>query len=214
MAAAPTVPFYGKDIDRLAKLGLAHKALIESGKFLENWPVTVANSGVLKQRIDIYQSAYEDAIHGDRREIAHRIAASDDAGTTWQKIVNYACSTEEDNTELLERMGVTTKSRRNSSTNTQTELFPPDLMVVNLDQKGVVRASCSRERRRYTHEIWVSEGDPRMEEGWYHKASFGDCTNMEMGGYQSGKEYSFRCRIIGRDNKVGPWSHTVTIVVT
>jgi hypothetical protein len=90
----------------------------------------------------------------------------------------------------------------------------PDLAVVNLDRKGWVLGMCPRERRRYTWEIWVTEGDPRLEEGWQYKASFGDCTKMEMDGFQSGKEYSFRCRIIGRDNKPSSWSLAVTIMVT
>lgn len=211
---APNVPFYGKDSDRLAKLDIAYKALLDSGTFLENWPLTVANIQQFKGRIDQYRGAFEDAIHHDRRAIAERISAAEIAGATWQKIVNYACSTEQDNSVLLERMGVaTTRSRRSGST-TAPGLYPPDLTVVNLDQKGAVRASCSRERRRYTYDVQVTEGDPRMEEGWHHKASFGDCSKMDMNGFQSGKEYSFRCRIIGRNNEAGPWSHTITLMVT
>jgi len=212
--SAPIVPFFGKDTDRLARLGIAYRALTESGKFLENWPARVATPADFKQKIDAYQSAYEAAIHYDRRAIALRSAACNDAGGTWQKIVYYACCTEDDNTELLERMGVATKPRRSYSVNASTDLPSPDLSVVNLDQKGALRGSCPRERRRYTHEVWVTEGDPRIEEGWYLKASFGDCTNMEMDGFQPGKEYSFRCRIIGRDNRLGPWSLVVTIMVT
>ena len=94
------------------------------------------------------------------------------------------------------------------------ELFAPDFSVVNVDSKGKVRGSCPSERRRYTYDVWVTEGDPRVEEGWYHKASFGDGTKMEMDGFQSGKEISFRCRIIGKDNSVSPWSRTVTMMVT
>jgi len=213
--AAPTVPYFGKDVDRLARLTIAYKALSESGPFLEDWPPTVATPAMFKQRIDVYQSAFQDAIHYDRRAIAVRIAACDDAGTTWQKIVNYACATEQDNIDLLERMGVTTtKSRRTGSANAATELHAPDLSVVNLDQKGGIRGSCSRERRRHTVEVQATEVDPRIDEGWYHKAIFGDCTKMDMYGFQSGKEYSFRCRIIGRDNTMGPWSHTITLMVT
>jgi hypothetical protein len=210
---APTVPFYGKDADRLTMLGLAYKALIESGSLLENWPTTVATPAVFKERIDLYQTTFEEAVHCDRRAIAQRIEACNNAGTTWQKIVNYACATEADHTAILERMGVS-KSRRSGSGSAPAELYPPDLMVVNLDVKGAVRGSCSRERRRYTYDMWVTEGDPRIEEGWHHKASFGDCTKMDMDGFQPGKEYSFRCRIIGRDNKPGPWSLTVTMMVT
>ncbi|HBG06461.1 MAG: hypothetical protein A2075_20190 [Geobacteraceae bacterium GWC2_58_44] len=212
--ASPTVPFYGKDTDRLARLAIAYKALAESGPFLKDWPATVATPAMFKQRIDSYQSAFQDAIHFDRRAIALRIAASDEAGATWQRIVNYACATEQDNRDLLEGMGVSTKSRRTGLANASTELQSPDLSVANLDQKGAVRACCSRERRRYTFEVWVTESDPRIDEGWYHKASFGDCSKMDMHGFQSGKEYSFRCRIIGRDNAVGPWSHTITLMVT
>ena len=212
--AAPTVPFYGKDTDRLARLAIAHNALMQSGSFLEDWPATVATPSTFKQRIDTYQSAFQDAIHCDRRAIAQRIAASDEACATWQKIVNYACATERDNHDLLDRMGVTTKSRRTGSAHAPTDLLPPDLSVVNLDQKGAVRACCSRERRRYTFEVEVTEGDPRIDDGWYHKASFGDCTKMDMSGFQSGKEYSFRCRIIGRNNAMGPWSHTITLMIT
>lgn len=210
---APTVPFYGKDSDRLAMLGLAHKALMESGSLLENWPKTVATPEMFKERIDAYQGAYEEAIHCDRRAIATRIAACNNAGATWQKIVNYIVATEEDHTATLEQMGVV-KSRRSASGSAVPELYSPDLAVVNLDRKGAVRAFCTRERRRYTYELWVTEGDPRIEEGWYHKGSFGDCTKMDMEGLQSGKEYSFRCRIIGRDNKLGPWSLPVTLMVT
>ena len=212
--AAPAVPFYGKDIDRLAKLGIAYKALAESGSFLDNWPSTVANIVTFKQRFDLYQSTYDVAIHGDRRLIAQRTAACKDAGETWQKIVNYACATEQDNTQLLELMGVTTTPRRNGSVNTRAELQAPDLSIANLDTAGAIRASCPFERRSYTYDVWVTEGDPRVEEGWYHKGSFGDCTKMDMAGYQSGKQYSFRCRIIGKDNGVGPWSHTITMMVT
>jgi hypothetical protein len=210
---APTIPYSGKDTDRLARLGIALQALMQSAGFLENWPLTVANHEVFKQRIDNYQLTFVEAIHGDRRTIAKRQAACEEAGTTWQKIVNYACSTEKDNTELLEAMGVTNKSRRAGTSNI-TELQVPDLTVVNLDEKGSLKASCPYERRSYTYEIWMTEGDPRVEEGWFHKASFGDCTLMVLPGFQSGKEYSLRCRIIGRDNKVGPWSHTITIMVT
>lgn len=212
--AAPTIPFYGKDSDRLAKLGLAYKALMASGAFLENWPATVATPAVFKERIDNYQVTFEDAIHCDRRAIAARIAAADHAGATWQKIVNYACSTEDDNSVLLERMGVATKPRRSGWANAPMELYAIDLAVINLDKRGAVRGSASRERRRYTYEMQVTEGDPRVEEGWYHKSSFGDCSKMDMDGFQSGKEYSFRCRIIGRDNVLGPWSHIVTLMVT
>ena len=209
------VPFYGKDSDRLAKLGIAYKALMASGSFLEDWPKTVTNPTVFKQRIDIYQSTYEDAIHLDRRAIALRIAACNEAGAAWQRIVHYACATDTDNSQLLEQMGVAaTKSRRANLANAPTETLVPDFMVVNLDRKGAVRAACSRERRLYTYEVWVTEGDPRADEGWIHKKTFGDCTRMDMDGFQSGKEYSFRCRIIGRDNAVGPWSHTLTLMVT
>jgi hypothetical protein len=210
---APTVPFYGKDSDRLAMLAIAYKALVESGTLLENWPVTVAAPTLFKERIDLYQTAFEEATHRDSRAIAQRVAACNNAGTTWQKIVNYVCAMEADHTETLERMGVS-KSRRSGPASAPTELYSPDLAVVNLDQRGWVRASCSRERRRYTYEIQVTEGDPRVAEGWYHKASFGDCTKMDMDGFQRGNEYSFRCRIIGRDNKPGPWSLTVTTMVT
>lgn len=213
MGAPSVVPFYGKDSDRLAMLGIAYKALLESRTVLENWPTTVATPAVFKERIDNYQVAYEDAIHGDRRAIAQRVAACNNAGITWQKIVNYVSSMEEDHTTTLDRMGVFRSLRRNYAS-APRELHAPDLAVVNLDHKGGVRASCSRERRHYTFEIQVTEADPRNEDGWYHKASFGDCTQMDMDGYQPGKEYSFRCRIIGRDNKPGPWSLAVTMIVT
>lgn len=157
---------------------------------------------------------YEDAIHGDRRNIAKRVAACDEAGSTWQKIVNYACATQQDNSELLEAMGVTTKPRRAGVSSALTELQGPDVTIINLDEKGSIKASCPFERRSYSYEVWVTEGDPRVDEGWYHKASFGDCTQMVMSGFQSGKEYSLRCRIIGRDNRLGPWSHTITLMVT
>jgi len=185
-----------------------------SESLLANWPVTVATPAQFKERIDIYQAAYEAAINRDRRSIAARIAAGEAACATWQKIVNYACSTEQDNTPLLEQMGAFNKRSRSGAPNAAAGLYAPDLMVVNLDQRGAVRATCSRDRRKYSYEMQVTDGDPRAEEGWYHKSSFGDCTKMDMDGYQSGKEYSFRCRIIGRDNKMGPWSHVVTIVVT
>lgn len=210
---APSIPFFGKDSDRLARLAIAYKVLMESETFLANWPLAVATPALFKERIDSYQSAFQEAIHGDHRTIALRKMAGDLAGATWQKIVNYACSTEQDNTVLLERMGVT-KARRSGQAGALQELYSPDLQVINLDQKGAVRAICSRERRRYTYEIQVTEGDPRMEEGWYHKGSYSDCSKMDMDGFQSGKEYSFRVRIIGRDNKKGPWSHTITIMVT
>jgi hypothetical protein len=212
--AVPAVPFYGKDTDRLARLGIAYNAFADSGSFLDHWPTTVDNIAVFKQRIDRYQTTFDVAIHGDRRFIADRTAACNEAGETWQKIVNYACATVQDNSQLLELMGVTTSPRRNSSLKTRTELQAPDFSVVNLDQRGAVRGSCPYERRRYTYDIWVTEGDPRVEEGWYHKASCGDCTKMDMFGFQSGKEYSIRCRIIGKDNSVGPWSHTITLMVT
>jgi len=113
--------------------------------------------------------AFLEGIHGDRRTIARRIAACEEAGTTWQKIVNYVCATEPDNTALLEAMGVTTKPRRAGSSNV-TDLQPPDWTVVNLDEKGSLKASCPYERRSYTYEIWVTEGDPRIEEvdPWSH----------------------------------------------
>jgi hypothetical protein len=60
-----------------------------------------------------------------------RVAACEEAGSTWQKIVNYACATEEDNTELLEAMGVNSKPRRAGSSNV-TGLQIPDLTIVNL----------------------------------------------------------------------------------
>ena len=212
--ATPTVPFYGKDTDRLAKLGTAYKILIESEPFLKNWPSTVADHVLFKKRIDTYQSTYDNGIHGDRRTIPPRIAACNEAGATWQKIVNYACATEQDNSPMLEQMGVATKTRRNASMTARSQLQAPDFSVINLDPRGAVRACCPYERRRYTYEIWVTEGDPRVEEGYSHRSSFGDCRKMDMAGYQSGKEYSFRCRIIGNDNSVGPWSHTITMMVT
>lgn len=212
--SVPSVPFWGKDSDRLAKLNIAHKALLGSGSFLENWPSTVATPDLFGARINQYKVAYEDAIHCDRRAIAQRISAGEIAGATWQKIVNYACSTEQDNSALLEQMGVATTKTRRSGAATARDLYPPDLTVVNLDQKGAVRASCSRERRRYMYDLEITEGDPRFEEGWHHKGGFGDCTKMDMNGFQSGKEYSFRCRIIGRNNEAGPWSHTITLMVT
>jgi len=211
--ATPTVPLDGKDTDRLARMNLAHKILLESESFLKNWPITVSTPDVFKQKIDVYQSTYEAAIHCDRRAIAARGVAAHEAAVVWQKIVNYACSTEQDNTELLERMGLSTK-RRPYSVNVQAIPEAPDLSVVNVNSRGVVRASCPHERRLYTFEIHVTEGDPRNEEGWYLKQSFADCTNMEMSGFQSGKEYSFRCRIIGRNNVAGPWSHIITLMVT
>ena len=211
---APTVPFYGKDTDRLAKLGIAYKILLESESFLENWPSTVADHELFKKRFDTYQSTYENGRHGDRRAIAQRVAACNEAGATWQKIVNYACATEQDNTPMLELMGVSTKPRHSGSFNTRVELQAPVLSVVNLDARGAVRASCPFERRSYTYDVWVTEGDPRVEEGWYHKSSYGDCTKMDIPGFNSGKEYSIHCRIIGKDNSVGPWSLTITLMVT
>jgi len=124
--AVPAVPFYGKDTDRLAKLGIAYNALAESGSFLNNWPSTVANIEVFKQKVDRYQTTFDVAIHGDRRLIADRTAACNDAGEAWQKIVNYACATVQDNSNLLELMGVTTSTRRNSSLKTRTELQAPE----------------------------------------------------------------------------------------
>jgi len=212
--SAPTIPYYGKDTDRLARLNIAYNVLTDSASFLKGWPTTVATADLFKNKIDVYQSAYEAAIHLDRRAIAARVLAANDAGAAWQKIVYYACAMEQDNTEMLERMGVTTKPRRSALAKATSELPAPDFTIANFDERGGVRASCARERRRYTYEIWITEGDPRIEAGWYHKKSFGDCTNMEIVGLQSGKEYSFRCRIIGRDNVVGSWSHTITIMVT
>jgi hypothetical protein len=213
MGSPPTVPFYGKDSDRLAMLRIAHKALTESGDLLKDWPPTVASPAIFNERIDVYDNTQKEAIHGDRRMIGQRVVACNNAGTTWQKIVNYICSTETDHTETLEQMGVYSKPRRSNLAVATAELAP-DFAVINLDRKGAVRGVCPRERRRYTWEIWVTEGDPRMDEGWSHKASFGDCTKMDMEGFQSGKEYSFRCRIIGRDNQPSNWSHTITLMVT
>ena len=210
-----SVPYYGKDTDRLAKLGIAYKVLMDSESFLKNWPQTVCTVTTFKERIDVYKSGYEDAIHLDRRNIAKRIAACNEAGATWQKIVNYACATEADNSQMLELMGVaTSKPRRTSLAKAPAPPLAPDFMVVNLDKKGAARSSCSRDRRLYTYDVWVTEGDPRVDEGWHHKDSFGDCTQMDMVGFQPGREYSFRCRIIGRDNVAGPWSHTVTLMIT
>ena len=146
---APTIPYSGKDTDRLARLGIAYQALMQSVKFLENWPSTVANHEIFKQRIDNYQLTFVEGIHGDRRTIAKRQAACEEAGSTWQKIVNYACATVQDNTALLEAMGVSTKPRRAGSSNV-TELQVPDLTIVNLDEKGSLKASCPYERRSYT----------------------------------------------------------------
>jgi hypothetical protein len=111
---APTVPFYGKDSDRLAKLAIAYKALIESGDLLKDWPITVASPAIFKQRIDAYDGSHKEAIHGDRRMIANRIEACNNAGTTWQKIVNYICAMEADHSTTLDLMGVGSKSRRTS----------------------------------------------------------------------------------------------------
>jgi hypothetical protein len=212
----PTVPFYGRDADRLANLSIAITVLKESKDFLKHWPSNVANVDTLEQRTGIYQSTFHEAVHGDRRAIAQRIEACNNAGLTWQKIVNYACATEEDHSDMLERMGVSTaKTRRAAMANTRVELPAPDFTIVNLDQKkGGVKGSCTRDRRRYTYEVWVTEGDPRVDEGWYFKKSFGDCMDMAMEGFESGKTYSFRCRLIGRDNVPGPWSHSISIMVS
>ena len=212
--AAPAIPYYGKDVDRFAKLGIAYNALADSDNFLIDWPKTVPDIVAFKTKFDLYQSSFDVAIHGDRRFIAQRTAACNDAGDTWQKIVNYACAPIEDNSQLLVLMGVTSTSGRPTSAKTRTELQAPVFSVENLDSTGAVRASCPFERRSYTYDVWVTEGDPRIEEGWYHKLSFGDCTKMDMSGFQSGKQYSFRCRLIGKDNSLGPWSHTLTIMVT
>lgn len=208
------MPFYGKDSDRLVALMIAYKALIEAGELLENWPITVATCSVFKERIDIYDETQKEAVHGDHRWIAKRNDACNNAGTTWQKIVNYICSTEEDHSAVLAQMGVGTKQRSSTFVPPSSELQPPVLAIINLDHKGMVRGSCPRERRHLTWEMWVNEGDTRIEEGWYLKHSFADCTQMDMEGFQPGKEYSFRCRIIGRDNKPSPWSLVVTIIVT
>ena len=210
---APTVPFYGKDTDRLAKLDLAYKVVMESKKFLQDWPATVTSADTWKVRIDLYRTTYQTAYHGDRRNIAQRIDACNDAGSTWQKIVNYACATEEDHSEMLEQMGVT-RPRRTGASDVPRELHAPDFSVTNLDQKGAIRASCPSERRRYTYDVWITEGDPRLDGEWIHQASFGDGTKMDIFGLASGKEISLRCRIIGKDNTVGPWSHAITIMVT
>ncbi|GFO58117.1 hypothetical protein GMST_04420 [Geomonas silvestris] len=212
--SVPTVPFYGKDTDRLAKLDIAYKIIKESASFQRNWPSTVDDNEIFKTQIDYYRSTFEAAYHFDRRAIAARIAAANEVSTTWQKIVNYAYSTKEDHSEMLERMGVTKKKSPRTWTSTPSVPEMTDFAVVNIDKKGYLRASCSRDRRRYSYEIWITEGDPRIEEGWFFKQTFGDCTNMEISGFQPGKEISLRCRIIGRDNIPGPWSHTITIMVT
>src|SRR5690242_8967577 len=111
MGAPPAVPSYGKDSDRLNALAIAHKTLIESGDLLLNWPVTVASPALFKERIDLYEEMYKEAIYRDNRAIARRNEACSDAFTTWQKIVNYICATEEDNTATLEQMGIYAKTR-------------------------------------------------------------------------------------------------------
>jgi hypothetical protein len=67
---APTVPFYGKDSDRLAKLDIAYHIVMESEKFLQDWPARVATVETWKGRIDLYRTTYQVGIHGDRRNIA------------------------------------------------------------------------------------------------------------------------------------------------
>ncbi|MBJ6724431.1 hypothetical protein [Geomesophilobacter sediminis] len=132
--AAPAVPFYGKDADRLAMLTIAFNALAQREDILNTWPATVPHPKKFKEKIDIYQGAFHEALNFDRRAIAQRVAACNNAGVTWQKIVNYLCSTEADNTELLQQMGIGSRSRR--STGGPVEVGAPDLSVVNVDEKG------------------------------------------------------------------------------
>ena len=59
--------------------------------------------------------------------------------------------------------------------------------------------------------MYVTEGDPTLEEGWRYFASFTTCSRMEMAGLQPGKTYSFRIRGIGSKGP-GPWSSVITMI--
>lgn len=200
---------YLNDLAVIDSALLMHTSLSNNAAFLEKYPFMVDKLTRLKETTDTFRDAYHEALTKDIVKVERRKSKREDLNSAMGTVGQFVVAAAGDDASLLNGTGIETRRKRNA--NSHAELQAPfNFTVRHGTIRGTMVGKVSKLEGAGGFEVWVSEIDPTLEEGWKIWASFVGCT-MEMSGFQPGKNYSFRVRGISSTTK-GPWSPVISLI--
>lgn len=174
-------------------------------------PPSVPTRDLLDAGITRFRGCYEAALNHDYAKIRERDAEEQVLIKLLDAIRSYLELEGVNNQEVFFDTGFEPPvAPRNTASNVQQSSYA--LSVYHGPQSGTVLGKAPRVKHAGSYEIHVTEGDPLVEEEWYHKGVFLGSSGMLMNGFVLGRRYCFRHRPIFSSGP-GAWSPVVSLIV-
>jgi hypothetical protein len=200
---------YLNDLEAIDRSQLMHTSLSNNAGFLEKYPFMVDKLARLKETTDTFSVAYHEALTKDVVKVERRKTQRENLNSAMGSVGQFVVAAAGEDPSVLEGTGIEIKRKRNANSHPELQA-PSNFTLRHGATRGTMVGKASKLDGAGGFEMWVSEVDPTLEEGWKLWDTYLGCT-MEMSGFQPGKNYSFRLRGIGSNNK-GPWSPVISLI--
>lgn len=172
-------------------------------------PSSVPTRDQLKEEIERFRGTYEAALNHDSAKIRVRDAEQQVLIKLLDAIRSYLELEGVNNPEVLFDTGFEPPVAARNAAVSQAQYT---LSVYHGPQSGTALGKTPRIKSAGSHEVFVAEGDPLIEDNGSHKGTFVRSSSMLMNGFVPGRQYSFRSRPIFSSGP-GAWSPVVSLIV-
>jgi len=165
------------------------------------------------EQVDRFEPIYYAALDGGHSVIREREKLSQEIVVLLDQIASVLEAAFILNPDALLTTGFTVTQERRSTSRVKLPLVAPlDFNVANAGERGRALATASTFPGALVHEVHINQKDPSVEDDWFHKAIFPDCSNMVLESIAAGNTF-FRIRHHGQDGP-GPWSGVVSTTIS
>lgn len=199
-----------KDLQIIDSADLMYTSLVNNSSFLEAYPFMTAKLALLKGANEIFRNAYHDALTKDVLKVEWRKAKRDDLHHAMGTVAQFAVAAAGDDPSVLNGTGIEVRRKRNASSHAQLQA-PSNFTVKHGSIRGTIVGKVNKLDGAGGYEMYVTEVEPTLEEGWKFFASYVGSSRMEMTGFLPGKNYFFRVRGVSSSGP-GPWSAVVALI--
>ena len=201
------------DAELLLKANSIAAAMTDNPNFPEPWPVQAPTFISIRDAIDLFQIAVQDALTRDSTKILLRDKARETLVQRLLDLVPFVELVAKGDINILLSSGFDVGKDRTHTGSTQTSLgAPTGFTVKRSDLEGELVAHVAKLQGAGGYELQIAEGDPTVADNWHQYAVFTSGLKMVITGLTPGHRVSVRVRGFNAAG-YGAWSDTVTLIV-
>jgi len=201
------------DAELLLKANSIAAAMTDNPNFPEPWPVQAPAFISIRDAIDLFQIAVQDALNRDTTKILLRDKARETLVHRLLDLVPYVELVAKGDVNILLSSGFDIGKERTHTGSTRIILgAPTDFWVKRNDKEGELVAHVAKLQGAGGYELQIAEGDPTVADNWHQYAIFTSGLKMVITGLTPGHRVSVRVRGFNAAGS-GAWSDIATLIV-